>query len=89
MSLIECTKPMIDSPSSVAYTAYTHFYTHAESMCFYLQSKYEAMPEAMDLARREPSLETTHPSVAHCVLRGYRERGCVPCTDNSNAARRI
>jgi len=39
MSLMECTKPMVDSPSSLAYTSYTHFFTHAESMCFYLQSK--------------------------------------------------
>jgi hypothetical protein len=37
MSIEACTKPMVDSPASLAYTAYTHFYTHAESMCFYLQ----------------------------------------------------
>lgn len=37
MDLVACTKPMVDSPGSLAFTAYTHFYTHAESMCFYLQ----------------------------------------------------
>lgn len=37
MSIEACTKPMVNSPASLAYTAYTHFYTHAESMCFYLQ----------------------------------------------------
>lgn len=39
MSVEACTKPMVDSPNSVAYNAYTHFFTHAESMCFYLQSE--------------------------------------------------
>ena len=30
---------MVDSVNSIAYSAYTTFYTHAESMCFYLQSE--------------------------------------------------
>ena len=33
MSVAECTRPMVDSPSGLAYSAYTTFYTHAESMC--------------------------------------------------------
>ena len=33
MSVAECTRPMVDSPSGLAYGAYTTFYTHAESMC--------------------------------------------------------
>lgn len=39
MSLADCTKPMVDSAAALAFNAYTHFYTHAESMCFYLQSR--------------------------------------------------
>jgi hypothetical protein len=38
-TIAECTKPMVDSTSGIAYNSYTHFYTHAESMCFYLQSR--------------------------------------------------
>ena len=33
-----CTRPMVGSTHGVAYNAYTQFFTHAESMCFYLQS---------------------------------------------------
>jgi hypothetical protein len=33
MSVAACTRPMVDSPSGLAYSAYTTFYTHAESMC--------------------------------------------------------
>ena len=29
---------MVGSTNSIAYNAYTQFFTHAESMCFYLQS---------------------------------------------------
>ncbi len=37
-SIEECTKPMVTrSPNSLAYNVYTHFYTHAESMCYFLQ----------------------------------------------------
>lgn len=39
MSVLNCTRPMVDSPSGLAYSTYTSFYTHAESMCFYLQSE--------------------------------------------------
>ena len=38
MSVEACTRPMVDSTHSIAYTSYTQFFTHAESMCFYLQS---------------------------------------------------
>ena len=38
MSVAACTRPMVDSTNSLAYNAYTQFFTHAESMCFYLQS---------------------------------------------------
>ena len=38
MTVEACTKPMVDSTSGIAYNAYTQFFTHAESMCFYLQS---------------------------------------------------
>ena len=37
MSIAECTAPMYGD--SNAFGAYTTFYTHTESMCFYLQSK--------------------------------------------------
>jgi hypothetical protein len=39
MSVEACTRPMVDSVNSIAYSAYTTFFTHAESMCFYLQSE--------------------------------------------------
>lgn len=39
MDVAQCTRPMVDSVNSIAYSAYTTFYTHAESMCFYLQSE--------------------------------------------------
>ena len=39
MDIVACTRPMVDSVNSIAYSAYTTFYTHAESMCFYLQSE--------------------------------------------------
>jgi len=32
MSVADCTRPMVDSPSGLAYSAYTTFYTHAASM---------------------------------------------------------
>ena len=38
MSVEACTRPMVDSTNSIAYNTYIHFFTHAESMCFYLQS---------------------------------------------------
>ncbi|KAL1496446.1 hypothetical protein AB1Y20_016400 [Prymnesium parvum] len=38
MDVAACTSPMVDSPSGLAYSTYTLFYSHAESMCFYLQS---------------------------------------------------
>ena len=47
MDVQACTKPMVDSPSGLAYSTYTLFYTHAESMCFYLQSEaFQAATEA-------------------------------------------
>ena len=33
MTIAQCTRPMVDSPSGIAYNSYTTFYTHAESMC--------------------------------------------------------
>ena len=48
MSIEACTKPMVDSTNSIAYSAYTTFYTHAEAMCFYLQS--EAFQRATEVA---------------------------------------
>ena len=48
MSVAACTRPMVDSPSGLAYSAYTTFYTHAESMCYYLQS--EAFQQATEAA---------------------------------------
>ena len=48
MSVASCTRPMVDSPSGLAYSAYTTFYTHAESMCYYLQS--EAFQRATETA---------------------------------------
>lgn len=47
MSLQECTRPMVDSTSGLAYSTYTLFYTHTESICFYLQSQaFQASTEA-------------------------------------------
>ena len=34
----ECTRPMVDSPSSIAFNVYTSFVTHADSLCFFLRS---------------------------------------------------
>ena len=48
MDIAQCTRPMVDSVNSIAYSAYTTFYTHAESMCFYLQS--EAFQRATEQA---------------------------------------
>ena len=39
MTLQECTRPMADSASGLAYSTYTLFYTHTESICFYMQSQ--------------------------------------------------
>ena len=39
MTLQECTRPMVDSASGLAYSTYTLFYTHTESICFYMQSQ--------------------------------------------------
>ena len=38
MNIAQCTGPMVASPSGLAYSTYTLFYSHAESMCFYLKS---------------------------------------------------
>lgn len=38
MDVAACTLPMVESPSGLAFSTYTLFYSHAESMCFYLQS---------------------------------------------------
>merc|ERR1719316_618020 len=48
MSVEACPRPMVDSVNSIAYSAYTTFFTHAESMCFYLQS--EAFQRATEVA---------------------------------------
>lgn len=48
MDVAACTAPMVESPSGLAYSTYTLFYSHAESMCFYLQSA--AFQEATELA---------------------------------------
>ena len=47
MTLQECTRPMVDSASGLAYSTYTLFYTHTESICFYMQSQaFQASTEA-------------------------------------------
>ena len=47
MTLKECTRPMVDSASGLAYSTYTLFYTHTESICFYMQSQaFQASTEA-------------------------------------------
>ena len=49
MPIHVCTKPMvIQSVNSLAFSVYTTFFTHAESMCFYLQS--EAFQHAAEQA---------------------------------------
>ena len=48
MTTASCTQPMVDSVNSIAYSVYTTFYTHAESMCFFLQS--EAFERATERA---------------------------------------
>ena len=61
MSVEACTRPMVGSTHSVAYNAYTQFFTHAESMCFYLQSAafQAATEQAVD------ALHTTARGTAH------------------------
>ena len=39
MTVEACTAPMAASTSGLAFSSYTTFFTHAESMCFYLQSE--------------------------------------------------
>ena len=51
VGLKERTKPMVESVNSIAYSAYTTFYTHAESMCFYLQSEAFQVPSPPPRAR--------------------------------------
>ena len=47
MTLQDCTRPMVDSASGLAYSTYTLFYTHTESICFYMQSQaFQASTEA-------------------------------------------
>ena len=49
MPIHVCTKPMVvQSVNSLAFSVYTTFFTHAESMCFYLQS--EAFQHAAEQA---------------------------------------
>ena len=47
MTVEACTAPMAASTSGLAFSSYTTFFTHAESICFYLQSQaFQASTEA-------------------------------------------
>ena len=48
MTVAACTRPMVDSPSAIAFKAYTTFSTHVDSICFYLQS--EAFQQSAEAA---------------------------------------
>ena len=39
MTTAACTRPMVDSPSALAFKAFTTFSTHADSLCFFLQAE--------------------------------------------------
>jgi hypothetical protein len=66
MSLAACTRPMADSTNGIAYVAYTHFFTHAESMCFYLQSAaFQAATEQARAVARSSRVPLHVPSHAY------------------------
>ena len=45
--IAECTRPMVESPSAIAYKVYTTFVAHADSLCFFLSSEaFERRAEA-------------------------------------------
>ena len=72
MQIHECTKPMaVESVNSLAFSVYTTFFTHAESMCFYLQS--EAFERA---AMSAPALRWRE-SMAALVASRCWSRSCV------------
>ena len=38
-TIADCTRPMVDSPSAIAFRVYTTFVAHADSLCFFLRSE--------------------------------------------------